>query len=179
MVVVSDTTTISNLIQIEELHLLKLLFEEILVPEAVYQELSILSDIKQAFDKEIRSGWIKVNDSFHNSDLFNELSKTLHNGEAEAIVLAVQLDADYLIIDEKDGRKLALSLEVTIIGTIGILIKAKQKGLIESIQTKMDELRDVGFWISNSLYNKVVAIEREYALITKSPIKSLDRGWTH
>lgn len=73
--------------------------------------------------------------------------------------LAIQKKADYLLIDEKEGRKITVEKELKIIGTLGILIEAKRRNLIKSVRSKMNDLIDIGFWISPKLYNKIIEIE--------------------
>ena len=81
------------------------------------------------------------------------LKRDLDAGEAEAIALAKEIKAELILLDERDARKIAKSLSLKTLGTVGVLIKAKQSGKIESLQVMLDVLRDQAqFRISDSLY---------------------------
>ena len=160
MIVVSDTTAISNLIQIGELNLLKDIYDEIIIPMAVYNELLVLDSNSLLVKEQLHQDWFKIETVVKDS-IYLSLSIELDIGEVEAITLAIQKKADYLLIDEKEGRKIAVEKAVKIIGTLGILIEAKRRNLIKSVRSKMDDLIDIGFWISPKLYNKIIEIEED------------------
>ncbi|MEM9835182.1 MAG: DUF3368 domain-containing protein [Bacteroidota bacterium] len=77
-------------------------------------------------------------------------------GEAESIALAMELKADYLIIDEKRGRGIAEERGVRIVGVLGILIKAKKEGLIENVSDYIMKLQSVGMWLNEKLVLRVL-----------------------
>lgn len=159
MVVVSDTTTITNLIHIEKLYLLNEIFQGIIIPEAVYLEISAVSDQKHIIDA---TQWIKV-ESAENEELLNALLKTLDAGEAEAISIALEREADVLIIDEHLGRSIAKEHEIRIIGLIGILIEAKNRMLIDRLKPLLDELiYEFGFRINPKLYQQALKMAQEH-----------------
>jgi len=160
MIVVSDTTAVSNLVRIGELRLLKILYGRILLPQAVYEELLILEQRGIDIISIVKSEMFEIVE-VKRDKLYQTLSITLDKGEVEAIALAVEKKADFLLIDEVKGRKVAVEKSIPIIGTLGILIDAKRKKLISSVQEKMDDLRSIGFWISQPLYNKIVKLEEE------------------
>lgn len=160
MIVVSDTTAISNLIRIGEVDLLRILYGEIWIPKAVYEELLILKDLGINVLEVLKYDYFKIVE-VNNDILIKELMIDLDKGEAEAIALAIEKKVEYLLIDELKGRKIASEKSIKIIGKLGILIKAKQEKLIESVKEKMDDLRSIGFWISQSLYDKIVELENE------------------
>ena len=153
MVVISDTTAITNLIKIDLLFVLPRLYGEVIIPKAVYDELSAHSNQKDIVDN---SSWIRI---IHipASDKLKELSKRIDRGEAEAIVLAIELSSDYLIIDELQGRRIAKSYHIEIIGLLGILLLSKEEGLIESVSQYLQTLKNkIGFRISDKLYDFVL-----------------------
>ncbi len=160
MIVVSDTTAVSNLVRIGELRLLKILYGRILLPQAVYEELLILEQRGIDIISIVKSEMFEIVE-VKRDKLYQTLIITLDKGEVEAIALAVEKKADFLLIDEVKGRKVAVEKSIPIIGTLGILIDAKRKKLISSVQEKMDDLRSIGFWISQPLYNKIVKLEEE------------------
>lgn len=157
MVIVSDTSAISNLFKIGQLELLREVFGQIVLPTTVMQELLELE--KRGVDlTEIKTAkWIEVvavkNDAFADS-----LQKfMLDAGESQAIALAIELAADYLIMDEALGRKVAESQGLRVIGVLGVLRDAKRLGLVGAVKPIMDELRTVArFRISESLYNLIL-----------------------
>jgi len=114
MLVISDTSTITNLAKVDSLDLLKHLFNEITIPQKVYDEL-----INYELNKDVikKSNWIKVK-KVTPSKALEELKIILDEGEAEAIILAKELQASYLIIDELKGRKVAEQLGIKITGLL-------------------------------------------------------------
>lgn len=158
MIVISDTTAITNLYQIDLLLILKELYGQVLIPEAVYHELSILPAQKKLIDQQ---GWIKVC-QVKDVELTNELLKEIHRGEAEAITLAKEKKSELLIIDESKGRLVAKRLGITITGILGILLIAKKKGIILSVKTYMDDLIEkANFHVSKGLYNRILRLANE------------------
>lgn len=115
MVVVSDTSPISNLMTIGELPVLKSVFDKVVIPEGVKTELEAIASHKSDLAD---NPWIIVQ-RIKDQGLLNELLYTLDQGEAEAIVLAIEKRADYLIIDERKGRRIALEYGLKIIGLLG------------------------------------------------------------
>jgi uncharacterized protein len=107
MIVGGDTSPISNLLQIGDLDLLRLLFQEIIIPQDVFDE---LCEIKVQAEILSEQTWIKTS-LVADSELKAELLKDLDKGEAEAIILAIELHADYLLIDEVKGRIIAESYD--------------------------------------------------------------------
>ncbi|MCG8329252.1 MAG: DUF3368 domain-containing protein [Chitinophagales bacterium] len=160
MIIVSDTTALSNLIQINKLQLLQHLYSEVIIPTSVYDELYVLVDLEIITKEILDQDWIIIR-SVKNTEQVNDLLKVLDIGESEAIILAQELKADYLLIDEKEGRLIATKKRMKIIGTLGILLKAKQKNLIKSVVEEMDKLRQIGFWINDSLYLKITELEKK------------------
>lgn len=160
MIIVSDTTALSNLIQINKLQLLQHLYSEVIIPTSVYDELYVLVDLEIITKEILDQDWVIIR-SVKNTEQVNDLLKVLDIGESEAIILAQELKADYLLIDEKEGRLVATKKRMKIIGTLGILLKAKQKNLIESVVEEMDKLRQIGFWINDSLYLKITELEKK------------------
>jgi uncharacterized protein len=159
MIVISDTSAISNLLQIKHLALLFLLFEEIIIPEAVYEELCEVPTQKQIL--EIYQQKIQIQTPI-NLALVAELETELDSGEAQAIALAIENQVDFLIIDELKGRNIAESKGLKIIGVLGILLKAKEKGHIIAVKPLMEKLRDdAGFFIKPSLHEYVLTIAGE------------------
>ncbi len=151
-IIISDTSCIGYLIQIDLLNLLQTIYGEIIIPQAVYDEISQL-EIKGHNLIEFQSAeWIKV----YPADDLNNVKEYLHildKGELEAISIAIRLHADLLIIDEKLGRTIAASIGFDVTGLVGILITAKSKSLIPSVKEALDKIILLGGRISKYLYN--------------------------
>ncbi|MDX1943077.1 MAG: DUF3368 domain-containing protein [Saprospiraceae bacterium] len=160
MIVVSDTTAISSLYRIGKLDLLQLLFHEIILPNAVFEELTALETFGYDIAVIKNADWIQVKHATNQALIF-KLSEILDLGESEAIALAQEIGADLLLIDEKRGRLKANELGIATVGLIGIITRLKKAGHIEAIKPILDELRSSGFWIQESFYQKIVASEGE------------------
>lgn len=91
------------------------------------------------------------------------LRAQLDSGEAEAIAVALEHPGSILLIDERQGRRLAESLGVSVLGTLGLLIQAKQRGILEAVRPLMDALIAVDFRVSDGLYNQVLQLAGESA----------------
>jgi len=121
MIVVSNATAIIHLSRINKLSLLKDLFSEVIIPSAVYGELAVPSEVGyEEIVKGVQDGWIVVKEIRHRISAY-ELAPLLHKGEAEAIILAEETRADYLIVDERVARHIAASRRIKAIGILGIL----------------------------------------------------------
>ncbi|MBD2770607.1 DUF3368 domain-containing protein [Iningainema sp. BLCCT55] len=96
-----------------------------------------------------------------NLALLQSLQINLDLGEAEAIALAVELNAVRLIIDERRGRKEAIKLGVQVTGLLGILLTAKQQGLVPLVQPILDDLIANDFWVRKELYTEVLLLAGE------------------
>ncbi|MDA1190170.1 MAG: DUF3368 domain-containing protein [Candidatus Poribacteria bacterium] len=158
MIAVSDTSPLTNLASIRRLTLLGDLFQQVLIPEAVAHELVALDPSHRGFVLVSGIPWISVR-QVENQERVESLLVDLDPGEAEAIVLANEVKADALIIDERMGTSIARSEGIEVTGLIGILIRAKEEGLIPQVRPILDELiQDAGFWISDAVY--AFALER-------------------
>lgn len=85
----------------------------------------------------------------------------LGKGECAAMILAEELKANQVLIDDLDARRVALSRDLPVIGTIGTLLLAKRQGLIESVKDVLDDLIDSGKWINPRFYQEVLMIVEE------------------
>ena len=161
MSIVSNASPLINLARIERLDLLPRLYGELIIPEAVWREV-VIEGVGQPGADEIESAsWVQVQPAT-NRELVQALRQELDAGEAEAIALALEVGAEMLLMDEHLGRETAVHMGVRCLGLIGVLIEAKRKELVSGVQPLLDALRDVaGFWISESLYRRVLQDEGE------------------
>ena len=160
MIVVSNTSPISNLAAIGQLELLQQLYGNIIIPPAVYQELINSGDTDPATLAVQTLDWIQTQ-PVSDRVLLETLQTNLDPGEAEAITLAVKINAQRLIIDERRGRNEAIRLGLQVTGLLGIVLAAKQQGLIASVQPILDDLRANNFWIRDALYAEVLRLAGE------------------
>ncbi len=150
MIVISDTTAITNLYQIGRLQLLKDIFGKILIPPAVEQE---LSEVPGQLDFVSDMHFIETKKPADAKNV-THFKSSLDDGEAEAIALAIELQADYLIIDEWKGRRIAQQAGLIVIGLVGILLTAKRKGLLLEIKPILSVLTNqAGFRLHPALLN--------------------------
>lgn len=145
MTVIADASPIIALIGINRLYLLEALFKEVLITDIVREEIQ----------HELPT-WILVTDNYDENDFVN-LSVNLDKGEASAIALAAGMMEPRLIMDEIKGRKQAAELTIPVIGTVGLILLAKSQGIIASGKDVLNKLVADGFWISQHLYNRILA----------------------
>lgn len=161
MIIVSDTSPINNLAAINQLHLLHQLYEKVLIPEAVFRELTD-PNFPVAGATEVQTfDWIQTR-SVSDRTLVEALGNELDIGEAEAIALAVEIQADRVLIDERRGRLIANRLNLRSTGILGILVEAKSKGLIPEVKPLLNALiNQAGFWVAEPLRNSVLELVNE------------------
>jgi len=161
MSIVSNASPLINMARIQQLDLLRRLYGELTVPEAVWREV-VVEGAGQPGAKEIEvASWIRVQ-PVTNRELVQALRQELDAGESEAIALALESGAEFLLMDERLGRETALHMGVRRTGLIGALVEAKRKGLISEVKPLLNALRDVaGFRVSEALYQRVLQDEME------------------
>ncbi|MCH5254116.1 MAG: DUF3368 domain-containing protein [Lachnospiraceae bacterium] len=148
--VVVNTTPLIALSHVGQLDILKELYGEIIIPEAVYEELSVKEEsiCKKAVDRSV--DWIRV------ENVKNQMAKTmyktqLHDGEVEVMILSKEIAADIVIIDDANAKKHAKYLGLPVTGTLGVLIKAKQEGYVNELRPILSQMVEEGIYISQSL----------------------------
>ena len=148
ILVVSNSSIIIALARICRLDLMEKLFGKVIVPEAVWKEVTV--EGKSGREKILKAGFIYVK-KVRSRSLAAFLEEFVDSGEAEAIVLALELDADLLLVDDRDARNLAKRLGLQVMGILGVLALAKYKGFIQEVKPIIDRLVENGFWISRKL----------------------------
>lgn len=165
MIVISDTSPLSGLAIVGELPLLQALYGQIVIPEAVASELRRGGQDDPRIAQVLTLSWLEIKPST-NHRLIDELQTIykLDKGESEAISLALELNADALLIDERLGRREASRLGLSITGMLGVLLVAKKQDLVSAIHPIVDALiSEAGFRISGQLYKEVMAAAEEGA----------------
>lgn len=153
MVVVSDTSPITALLTIGQLELLRQLFGEVVIPPAVRVE---LERGHPSFPD-----WLQVR-QVRDQTLASAYERFVDRGEAEAIALAQELNADRLLIDERKGRRLAQEAGIPVLGLVGVVLLAKQGGLISSARNLLEQLdREAGFYLTSELKEEALKSVRE------------------
>lgn len=143
-VAVSDASPLIAFYQIGQLDALRALFERLIVPPAVVWEV--------APSVGALPTWVHVRDVPRPPDLVSHL----HVGERETISLAVYLQADFVVMDDRPGRRAAQSLGLDLIGSLGLLVRAQRRGLIRTVRPMMDQLVASGLYASEQLYREIL-----------------------
>ena len=160
MKVVSDSSPLIALSKINKLHILKDMFNEVLIPKSVWIEVVEKGKGKYGSEEVKNAKWIKVVDVKDRLSV-EILNKEIEIGEAEAIVLAKELKADFLILDEKIPRIIAKSLGINVVGTLALLFIAKKKGIIdENLDELIKELRIKGVYFSDKIVEELKKIHK-------------------
>lgn len=161
MTIVSNASPLINLARINKLDVLRQLYGELLVPEAVWQEVVVKGAGQSGAEQVETAAWIQ-RAQVTNRALVQGLSQDLDAGEAESIALALEVKAQLLLMDERLGRETARHLGLRYLGLIGVLIEAKRRGLIDRVEPMLVALRvQAGFRISDELYERVLYDEGE------------------
>ena len=160
MIIVSDTTPISELAKVDHLDLLPKLFGKVVIPQGVFDELQVGEHPAAQLVQNL--SWLEVV-TVDNQQLVRELQQSfkLDLGESEAIALAEEISASQLLIDERAARKVAMARKLPLIGTVGILLLAKRRGLLDSVKDVLDEMKAQGMRISDRLYVQVLTLAQE------------------
>lgn len=149
--VISNSSPIINLAIIGRLDLIRKFWGKIYIPEVVWQEVVIDGKDREEVDTIKEADWIIV-EKVQDNNLVIALEQDLDKGEAEAIVLAIEKEADIVLIDESDAREVADIYGINKTGVLGILIMAKLRNEISSLKAEIDNLqKKANFWLKDSL----------------------------
>ena len=175
MPIVSNTSPILNLAIIGQLDLLYQ-FDQVLVPPAVLTELQPESNLPgaPAIRKALQAHQLQTT-ALTDIRLARVLALELDQGEAEAIALALELGVKHILMDEHDGRAKAKSLGLRPVGILGILLRAKRDGKLDSVHAAMQALRrQAGFFIAQPLFLEILYEAGEQ--VAQSPGRSATRS---
>jgi predicted nucleic acid-binding protein len=161
MTVVADSTPLIALASIGKLHLLQKLYQRIVIPNAVYEEV-VHQGKGRSGSSEVRNAvWIQTRTVTQQPSSDQQLPSGLGRGESEAIILAKELSADLIVMDETAGRKEATRRGLRLIGTIGVLQQAKLQGLIPALKPELNGLMGHQFHLSTSTYRAILRLSCE------------------
>lgn len=146
--IIADASCLIIYDKINQFEMLEKIFPELMVTSQVAEEFGELPD------------WIKIQE-ITNVNQYLQLTESLGKGEASSISLALEIENSLLIIDEKKGRKIAEELNIEIIGSLGVLIKAKEKGVIQSVKEILKLIDKTDFRISESVRTEVLKVSGE------------------
>lgn len=160
-VVVADTSPLLNLALIDQLDLVRDQFSTVTVTEQVWTELMAGEEGVNSLQSAHDDGTIKIITP-EQSPLLAEFRRNLDIGEAATLAYAIETDADLVLLDEREARQTARRHDLRITGAVGILLRAAKNDDVE-LQTELDRLREAGFWISDELYETVLAEANEWS----------------
>jgi predicted nucleic acid-binding protein len=150
MTVVSDTGPLIGLAKVNQLSLLKRLFGEVCIPQAVHRELLAKAGPETARLDEALASFIRVRQPSSWPAEVKAATLRLATGEQQAIALACELGV-LLVMDERLGRAAARRLGLSVTGLAGVLVRAKECGLIPAVRPILDGIRQRGYWLSDEL----------------------------
>lgn len=152
MPVVSNSSPLIALVRIQRIDLIPAILESVLIPPAVARE------IRPSIP--VLPHWLEVRPSTRSPSVLTSRGR-LGDGEWEAIALAVELGAGAILVDDRAARRLAQAAGLSVIGTLGLLLEAKQARLITSIRPELDKLRETSFFLSEQLYDELLRLAGE------------------
>lgn len=159
MTVVSNTSPPLNLALIDRLPLVESQFGHVVVPSAVWEELTAGDDGVERLENLRDRDGIRVVEP-EPTDLRVELDRERDRGEAAALAYAVDIDADWVLLDEREARVAAARHDIQVTGAIGVLLRASADDSID-LPSELDALREAGFWIADDLYERVLKMDRD------------------
>jgi predicted nucleic acid-binding protein len=161
MIVVSNTSPLTNLAAIGQFPVLHQLYGRLHIAEGVWEELNAKGQHWPGRDEVTEADWI-ARHTVLNQALVTALRRDLDRGEAETIALALDLRADLVLLDEREGRHAAQRLELRVTGVVGLLLEAKSRGAVDAVRPHLDALRhEAGFYLSEPVYHFALSLTGE------------------
>jgi len=161
MIVVGNTSPLTNLAAIGQFDLLHRLYGQVHIAQGGWQELNAGGRHWPGRDEVAEADWIERG-PVQNRALVTALERDLDRGEAETIALALELEADLVLLDEREGRRAAQRLGLRVVGVVGILLEAKTCGAVRTVRPHLDALRQTaGFYLDDALYAYALSLAGE------------------
>jgi predicted nucleic acid-binding protein len=152
VLVVADSSPLIYLSRVGVLDLLATVYNDVVVPQAVWDEVVQQRPSAPGVDTLRQASWIRVIDN-----VLPRVDLGLDPGETAAILLAEEIHADLLLIDERIGRKVAEARGITVRGTLGVLVQARQAGALPALRPVLDALVREGFRIAPALIREALS----------------------
>lgn len=162
MIVVSNATPLIGMAMADRFDLLRRLFGRLYIPRGVYDEVVTEGGDRFGAQEVAQASWIEIAE-VEDRLAVEMLEDELGRGESETIVLAREMRADWVLVDERLARRKLDSLNIQVLGTLGILLKAKEVGFLDEITPEVDKLRTRGFRLSRKIYVDVLQMAGEVA----------------
>lgn len=162
--VISNSSTLIHLAAIGRLTLLKEFYGKVVIPTAVWREVVEKGKGRTGaveVEKAHQAGWVEIA-SCEDEPVLRLLKRDLDEGEAEAIALAINRKANLILLDETEARSVAELYGLPKTGVIGILMRAREAGKVQSLRMELEKLRNQGgFWIDEEFYQQVLSVVGE------------------
>lgn len=151
-VTVCDSTVLITLSRIQQLELLRIATDKLVIPQVVYDEVVTKGQGKPGSREVMEAEWIETR-VVENRQRVLRLQQHLGKGESEAIALAIEINADLLILDDLQARKRAARAGLPVVGTLGLLKYLKESGHIFALKPIFEALKSAGFYMSDEYEN--------------------------
>lgn len=161
MIVVSNSSPLIALSIVNSLDLLRALYSTIYIPEAVFHEVVTLGAGRPGATAVAITPWIVQQAPADHVSVVNLLAAGLDKGESEAIVLASELSASLLILDESHARVVARQQGIPVTGTLGVLIAAKNAGMVAEVKPLLSQLSEAGFYLTPQIISHALQLAGE------------------
>ncbi len=153
MIIIADSSPLISLATIDKLELLEDYFDEVYVPYAVYKEVSTYDKpFSEKLKKYLENRVLNVENQY----MVSVLNERIDLGEAEAITLAFEKKADFIILDDLKARKTAIRNGLNVIGTLGLLLEAKKEGKITNLKELIKTFTDNDIRLSEQLIKNIL-----------------------
>lgn len=155
MKAVADSSVLISLSNIGQLNLLKEMFSQVAIPKEVYEEVVTRGGDREGAKEVKGASWLKVL-KVRDRSIVKLLRSSLDPGEAEVLALGFGKKFEYILVDEREARNMAKDLGMKVLGSIGVLIWGKRKGMIEEVKPLLKEMAESNFRISDELFSRVL-----------------------
>jgi len=156
VLVVADAGPLIFLSAIDQLELLRTLHDRVLIPSAVFDEVVENGAGLPGCVEVAQATWLEILEVDEADPVLRTLLTTLDTGEAAALALAHRERADLVLMDERRGRAAARRLGLSVQGTLGVLVRAKRAGALETVGAHLHSLREAGFWIADDIVRRTL-----------------------